>query len=193
MLIVGLSLTEAIFLPIIVNGQKNNLEFQVTTDDIYDYLRRAVILHKKGVFNLNGDIHRFYVELKEGVEYVARMKITYQYGGNYIIKIQGVITSRSNSASFTGALKKQKLEVKYTADKTTNVSYIELVFTPSISVDFPAYTLYFNKAGFAGWWWIILSGFGVIAIFVVLLTFATFGMISVSKRKKKKRKKKKRK
>jgi len=52
----------------------------------------------------------------------------------------------------------------------------------------PTYTLYVNRAGFAGLWWIILSGIGIVAILAVLFTFAIIGMISVAKKRQKKRK-----
>jgi len=188
--ILSICVVEAIILPVIVYGQINDGDIEITTEDIYDYKVRSVILYKKGLLYAGGDIHRFYVALEEGVEYIARIKITAEYGGTYLIRIMGLFTQSSYSEGFSDKLTKHVLETVYTSD-TTMDRYVEIIYTPPFLPENPEYTLYFNKTGFAGWWWIILSGIGALAVLIFLFTFAIIGMISVSKRKKKKRKRKK--
>jgi hypothetical protein len=177
-------IAEAIILPTIVNGHLNNGDVEITTEDIFDYNVRTIILRKKGVFYESGDIHRFYVKLEENVEYIARMKITAIYGGFFSITIRGVFTHTTTSENIISSVTKYALEAIYTSDTTGN-RYVELIYNFSASPERTEYTLYFNKTGFAGWWWIILSGIGALAILAFIFTFMVIGLISVAKRKKK--------
>ena len=112
-------------------------------------------------------------------------------GGDFDITIQGITTSSTNSGSFGNTITDQVLEVTHTAD-STGTGHVTLTYVPNAALYKPEYTLYFNKAGFAGWWWIVLSGLGTIAILAFLITFSIIGIKSVAKGKKKKGKKKKR-
>jgi hypothetical protein len=192
LVILCFSIGESIILPIFITGEMNNSYTNITTDDIYDFVAKSVILRKKAIFDVNSDLHRFYVNLKEDVEYIARIKITAEFGGDYLIRIRGTITDGWQSAIFNGAITNQKLETTYTSDGTGQ-GYVEIIYNTISLIERPEYFLYFNKTGFAGWWWIILSSIGLVAVVAFLLTFTTIGIISVKKRKKKKGKKKKRK
>jgi len=183
---------EVVFLPIIVEGQMNNGDIEFTSDLIDDLVVKKIILRKKGLFSTIGDSHYFKVAMKQDVEYVARLKITASYGGNFGIYLQGVLTNSWIVDTLSTPVTNYRLEVLYTADGTATGT-MQLLYSTSTPQETPSYTLYFNKTGFAGWWWIVLSGIGVLAVFVVLFTFSIIGMISVSKRKKAKGKKKKRK
>jgi len=189
--ILSICVVEAIILPILVNGQLKEGDIEITTDDLIDFNVRPVILYKKGLLYELGDQHRYYVSLKQDVEYIARIKITAEYGGTYLIRIMGLFTQSSYSEGFSDKLTMHVLETVYTSD-TTMDRYVEIIYTPASLSEQPVYTLYFNKTGFAGWWWIILSGIGMLTVLIVIFTFMVFGMISFSKRKKKKGKKKRR-
>ncbi len=151
LVILSICFVEAIFLPIIVEGQINNGDIEITTEDLYDFNIRSVILYKKGLLYEGGDIHRFYVSLKQDVEYIARIKITAEYGGTYQISIFGLFTHSSSSEGFTGPLTNYVLETVYTSDVTMD-RFVEIIYTPPFLPERPVYTLYFNKTGFAGWW-----------------------------------------
>lgn len=192
LVILTISICQVIFLPIIVDGQTNGGDTEFTTDLINDLTVKSIILRKKGIFSDIGDAHWFQVALKQDVEYVARIKITAAYGGTFIIALFGVTTNNFTIEPFSNPITNHVLETVYIADGTTTGSLQLIYSTAILNQEFPTYTLYFNKTGFAGWWWIILSGIGTLAILVFLFTFAIIGMISVSKKKKKKGKKKKR-
>lgn len=180
---------EAIFLPIIANGQINNGNTEFTPETILDLKVRSVILRKKGIFSEIGDAHWFHVALKQDVEYIARIKITAAYGGTFFIILRGVSTLSSYSEIFSSPITNHVFEVVYTADGTTTGD-LDILYSTLTPLENPTYTLYFNKTGFAGWWWIALSGIGTLMILVFMFTFMIIGLISVSKRKKKKRRKK---
>lgn len=188
--VLSICISEIIFLPIIVDGQRNNEDIEIATEDIYDFVPKKLIFYRKGKFFEFGDTHRFYINFKSGANYIARIKVTSIGGGTFDVTIQGITTSSTNSGSFGSTITDQVLEVTHTAD-ATGTGHVTLTYVPSAALYKPEYTLYFNKTGFAGWWWIILSGLGTIAILAFLVTFSIIGIKSVAKGKKKKRKKKK--
>ncbi|MHA1123715.1 MAG: hypothetical protein ACTSPC_13035 [Candidatus Heimdallarchaeota archaeon] len=179
-----------IVLPIIVDGQTNGGDQEITIEDLYDFVPRNLIFYKKGKFFDFGDTHRYYINFKSGIDYVARIKVTSIGGGTFDITIQGITTSSTNSGSFGSTITDQVLEVTHTAD-STGTGHVTLTYVPNAALYKPEFTLYLNKTGFAGWWWIILSGLGTLAILAFLVTFSIIGIKSVSKGKKKKKEKKK--
>jgi len=187
--IISICVFEAIFLPIIVDGQMNSGEIEFKTESINDLKVRSILLYKKGIFNEFSDVHRFQVKLKQDVEYIARIKITAENGGLFFISLYGVVTFSNYNEDISTPITNQIFEIKYTADGTTT-GELQVTYILLTSPQFPTYTLYFNKSGFAGWWWIALSGIGVLAVLIFMFTFMTIGLITVSKRKKKKRRKK---
>lgn len=187
--ILSICISEVIFLPIIVDGQKNSSSIEFTTETINDLTVRSIILHKKGIFLEVGDTHWFRVSLKQDVEYIVRIKITAVYSATFVINIYGVSTFITHSESFSTPITNQVLEAVYTADGTTT-GQINIMYLPASTQENPTYTLYFNKKGFAGWWWIALSGIGVLAFLIFNFTFLILGIKSVSKRKKKMKKRK---
>jgi len=186
--ILSICISEVIFLPIIVDGQKNS-SIEFTTETINDLTVRSIILHKKGIFLKVGDTHWFRVSLKQDVEYIVRIKITAVYSATFVINIYGVSTFITHSEGFSTPIANQVLEAVYTADGTTT-GLIDIMYLPASTQENPTYTLYFNKKGFAGWWWIALSGIGVLAFLIFNFTFLILGIKSVSKRKKKMKKRK---
>jgi hypothetical protein len=185
LVILGICIGELIVLPIIIDGQRNSEDSELNTEVINDLYVRKVFLRKKGIFSDVGDTHWFQVALKQDVEYVARMKFTAALGGTFIISLTGVLTNTVNFEVLSNPVTNYLLEAIYIADGTTT-GVLQITYsTPAIHQEFPTYTLYFNKTGFAGWWWIALSGIGALAVLAFIFTFMIIGMISVSKRKKK--------
>ena len=135
-----------------------------------------------------GDSHWFQVALKQDVEYILRIRVTAAYGGTFIIAIHGVVTLSSYVEIFSSPITNQVLETVYTADGTT-IGQLNIIYSTVTPMENPVYILYFNKTGFAGWWWITLSGIGALAVLIVIFTFMIIGMISVAKRKKERKKK----
>ena len=158
--ILSICISEAVFLPIIVDGQRNSGDVEITTEAINDLYVRKIFLRKKGIFSEIGDAHWFHVALKQDVEYIARIKITAAYGGTFLILLRGVSTLSSYNEIFSSPITNQVLEVVYTADGTTTGD-LDILYSTSTPLENPNYTLYFNKTGFAGWWWIALAGIGV--------------------------------
>jgi hypothetical protein len=189
--ILSFCIVELVFLPILIDGQNNKEEIVYSSEMINDLKVRSRIIRKKGIFSDIGDSHWFQVALKQDVEYIARMKITAAYGGTFIIALFGVTTNSFYTEIFGSPITNHMIETIYIADGTTT-GLLQIIYSTAIlHQEFPTYTLYFNRTGFAGWWWIVLSGIGALAILSVIFTFMIMGMVSFSKRQKKGKKKKK--
>lgn len=184
--ILSICVVQTIILPIIVEGQNTNEENEFTTEDILDLRVRRAIWNKKGTFYETIDMHTFYFKMKQDVKYVTRIKITAEYGGYFFLTLRGFALIGSIAEDFTSPITNQVIEIKAVGDATTN-GRVTITYIDSTYVANPVYTFYLNKAGFAGWWWIALSGIAVLAVLVVLITFAIIGMKSVAKRKKMKK------
>jgi len=182
---------EVIFLPIIVNGQMNSGDIEYTTELLNDLTVRRPFIYRKGIFAETSDWHIFRFNMKQGVEYVARMKVTAVEGGYFIIAIRGATNLSVYDETVSSPMTNYLFETKYTGDATTS-GQLDVTYILVTSTQNPTYTLYLNKTGFAGWWWIALSGIGALAVIIFLFTFAIIGISSVSKRKKKSKKKRKR-
>jgi hypothetical protein len=167
----------------------NSGDLEFKTDLIEDEKVRRPFIYRKGVLIEQQDRHTFHFKMKRNAEYVGRVRYTAYQGGYLTIGIYGEITLSYYYEDASTALINYKMEVKYTADATTT-GRVELYYLLLTSSQKPTYTLYLNKTGFAGWWWIILSGLSVLAVLIFFVTFSVIGVRSVTKNKKRSRKKK---
>jgi hypothetical protein len=149
MVIISICVVETIILPIIVEGQNNNVENELTTEDILDLTVRRAIWNKKGTFYESLDMHTFYFKMKQDVKYVSRIKITAAHGGYFSLFLRGFSLVGSITEDFTSPITNQVIELKVVGDATTN-GRVTVTYIDSTYVANPVYTLYLNKAGFAG-------------------------------------------
>jgi len=188
--ILSICITEMIFLPIIVDSQMNSGDIEFTTETIYDLKVRRAFIYRKGIFAEVSDWHIFKFKMKQDVDYVARMKVTAVDGGRFVIAIRGATTLSFHDEDISSPITNYLFETNFTADATT-IGQVDVTYILVSSTQNPTYSLYLNKSGFAGWWWIALSGIGAVAVLIFIFTFMVIGLISTSKRKKKTKKKKK--
>jgi len=175
-----------IFLPIFAQAQVDSTVSNIDLNMIDDYHERSLYFFQKGKLNVLSDVHYFRISLKNGNTYSAKLWITASDGGDFIFTLTGDLTNGQIVISTLANLDKELLEFEYTSDATIT-GVIQIIYINMASPYYPTYTLYVNRAGFAGLWWIILSGIGALAILVILFTFAGIGMRTVAKKKRKKR------
>lgn len=187
--VLSICICEVIFLPIMIDGQMNNGDIEVTTELLNDLKVRRAFIYRKGVFAEVSDWHIFKFEMKQGVEYIARMKVTAVDGGYFSVAIRGATNLSAYFETIGNPITNYIFETKYTGDATTT-GQVDVTYILVTSTQNPTYTLYINKTGFAGWWWMALSGIGSLAVLIFIFTFMIVGLVSTSKRKKKKRKRK---
>ena len=176
-----------IFLPLFIQAQHENEQTKLDPNLIIDPKERPIYFFRKGIFADTADVHYFQIPFREGKIYLARLWLTAPDGGDFTLSLTGDTTFEIKVTSTYDILRNELLEVVYTSDATISGEIRVLYNNPS-STQKPTYTLYVNRAGFAGLWWIILSAIGIVAILAVLFTFAIIGMISVSKKRKNRKK-----
>jgi len=146
---------------------------------------RKVPLVKTGVLGTLLDYDSYHLELKKDVEYVcwANIKIS---EGTFVITAVGAPDFFSTSNNWNSSTPNRKHVVKLTFFASHDGEYTISVATVAASEE-GKYTLYVNKAGFAGIWWMLL-----IPILVLLLIFGLVFFLRVRKRRKKRARKRKR-
>lgn len=167
----------------------NSGDIEFTTELLNDLKVRRAFIYRKGIFAEVSDWHIFKFKMKQDVDYVARMKVTAVDGGYFALVIRGATTLSADFDTISSPITNYLFETNYTADATTT-GQVDVTYILVSSTQNPTYSLYLNKSGFAGWWWIALSGIGSVAVLIFLFTFAFIGMTSVAKRKKGKKKRK---
>ncbi|HUU78840.1 MAG TPA: hypothetical protein VMX55_10870 [candidate division Zixibacteria bacterium] len=177
-----------ISLPIFIQAQNISDNQNFNTNALVDPYERSLYFFKKGQFAVDYDAHSFSMTMKENKIYVAKLWITADDGGIYYLRLKGDLTEMEVHIETSEKLEKRLLEVKYTADDDTTGRIVFTYYT-AISDQIPTYTLYANKAGFAGIWWIILASIGILTVFVVMFSFTIIGIKSTAKKRSKKRKK----
>ncbi|MBD3190110.1 MAG: hypothetical protein GF308_05680 [Candidatus Heimdallarchaeota archaeon] len=166
-LAIVLCLVPAIVTPVIAAQEfPSEISFNPKEED--EKVRR-VILYKKGALGnfLSSDI--YHMKLKEGAQYMFWAKINIE-GGIFSLAIDGPGGTKS--------------EVKdWNQDDPESEHVISFYFTPDDGGDHTVviaslaasdggdYRLYANRAGFAGYWWMIAAGVGalIVLIFVIVL------------------------
>jgi len=126
--------------------------------------------------------------MKTGKAYDFNIKIDTTFGAGILITIvgnPGHIVAGTWGPTDDESLR--KIQFMYTPATTGNHTLIIAKLIP-IDMNENAYTVYVNRNGFAGIWWMIAGGFGALLILVIIPV-----SIIVSKRKKTKKKTKKRK
>lgn len=176
--------TGVIFLPLLVQAQNEPFPSYFNTNLLNDLTERSIYFFKKGVLDDAGDSHYYRIPLREGKNYSVKLWITAPEGGTFVLALFGDLTFGQDLISTSDNLVNELLEFEYKSDATIT-GEIRIIYSVSGSTQKPTYSLYANRVGFAGLWWIVLSGVGILAVLVVLFTFAIIGMISVAKKRRK--------
>ncbi|MEA2071001.1 MAG: hypothetical protein U9O98_06885 [Asgard group archaeon] len=143
-----------------------------------------MLLYKKGELDYNnglGDIDSFTMDLKKDKEYVFWTKIKIS-SGVFTLAISGSGGSAGDTETFDtdDPDSVRKLTFKFTPSESGEYSLAITSFLPN---EGGTYRLYANRSGFAGWWWMALSGVGAIIIVVLIIV----GVIRIFRGPKRKR------
>jgi len=167
-----------ILTPIIaVNNQNNNL----STNTVYDKVHKGFVYLSETLSGVvDADFHKIY--LKEGKEYYFSAKFDNPNGvWLTLIIANGVDIAIDNGDWDANTPKNQwKIELILTPTSTDNFTINVNEFNGFDIID-TNYTLYANRSGFAGYWWMILIGVGALAIIILLIAL----VIRIAKPKKK--------
>ena len=140
-----------------------------------------IILYKKGYLEELIDADNFAIELKADKEYVFWASVNCP-SGIFALTIGGPGGSSSDTETWD-------------AEDPNSARRLKFYFTPSdsgehtltvgslLNEDAGTYRIYANRAGFAGYWWMIAAGIGdILLVFLII-----FGLIRLASPKKKQR------
>ncbi|MHA1220757.1 MAG: hypothetical protein ACTSQB_03395, partial [Candidatus Heimdallarchaeota archaeon] len=172
-----------VFTPII---GLNNKDSDLTINTVYEKVYKG-FLYKEETLEPLGGFDSYIIEMKTGKAYDFNIKIDTTFGVGILITIVGnpghaVVGTWGP----TDDESLRKIQFMYTPATTGNHTLI-IAKILLIDMNENAYTVYVNRNGFAGIWWMIAGGLGALLI----LTIIPVSIIKSVRKKKKKTKKRK--
>jgi hypothetical protein len=158
----------------------------LTTSTDFEKVHKG-FLFKSESLEAFGGADSYKLLLKGGKPYLFNINVDNSVGFSIVITLFGVpgdIHVGTWDADDPKSMR--KIVFIYTPDDTSNHTLLIAKILPFDNVE-TKYTVYVNRNGFAGIWWMLLVGIGALA--AIILTIALI-LKSTRKKKKKKRKRK---
>ncbi|NHJ49079.1 MAG: hypothetical protein FK733_14930 [Asgard group archaeon] len=165
------------------NYSDNNL----TTNEAFTKVYKG-FLYKKDSLEAFLGTDSFILYLKGGKTYYFQFKVDNSVGASIMVSLTGSPGHLEfGSWDADDPVSMRKIIFLYTPDATGNAT---LVITKLIPIDNAEsdYTVYVNRQGFAGYWWMILSGVGVLLVLILGVVLLIRLLRKKPKKKKRKRK-----
>ncbi len=182
--LVLLTILPGILAPIIAEKSQNN-DLSLNAD--YPKVHNGFVVISETLSGLI-DIDTHHIMLKVNKEYYFSVKFDNPNG----LFLSAFVTNGVDSAFRLGDwdvnTPKSQRKVTFVITPTSTDEFTIMIdeFNGFDLID-TKYTLYANRSGFAGIWWMILSGLGVLVILIIIFAL----LFSKKKKKPKKRKRKK--
>jgi hypothetical protein len=159
----------------------------LTTSTDFEKIHKG-FLYKSESLEAFGGADSYKLVLKGGKPYLFNFNVDNTVGFSIVVTLFGVPGDLLVGAWDADDPKSmRKIVFIYTPDDTSNHTLLIAKILPFDNVE-TKYTVYVNRNGFAGIWWMLLTGIGALAAIVLAIA-----LIIRSSRKKKKKKKRKRK
>ena len=179
-----LTILPGILTPIIAENKQNNT-FSLNT--VYDKTQNGFVIITETLSGLI-DLDTHVIALKADKEYYFSVKFDNPNGLFLSIVVSNGIDIVAKFGDWDGNTPKSKWKIAVVLTPTTADEFTILISeTNGFDMIDSKYTLYANRSGFAGIWWMILSGLGVLVILIIIFAL----LFSKKKKKPKKRKRKK--
>ncbi|NHJ31674.1 MAG: hypothetical protein FK732_02320 [Asgard group archaeon] len=181
-----LTLLPGILTPIFaVNNRNTNLSTNATFDTVHNGF--VVITETlSGVVDI--DIHK--IMLKANKEYYFSVKFDNPNGIFLSVLVTNSVDYAVEFGNWDANTPRNQWKIAFVLTPTSTDEFTIYIdeFNIIDSID-TVYTLYANRSGFAGYWWMILSGLGVVVVLILIIVILS----SVFKKKKKPKKRKRKK
>lgn len=178
-----LTILPGILTPIIAENKQNNT---LSPNTVYDKTHNGFVIITETLSGLI-DLDTHVIALKADKEYYFSVKFDNPNGLFLSIVVSNGIDIVARFGDWDGNTPKSQWKIAVTLTPTSADEFTILIGETN-GFDFidTKYTLYANRSGFAGIWWMILSGLGVLLV-LILIVFILFR----GKKKKPKRRKRK--
>ena len=172
----------SIFLPVLGTINRDN---GLSTSTTYDKVYKG-FLYKKESLEAMGGGDAYKLALKAGKLYYFSIKIDSGLGLQFFVTVMGNPGDAYVGTWGSGDPEDmRKIEFTYTPAVDSNQT---LLITKILPIDMVEneYTVYVNRNGFAGIWWMILAGIGALALIILVIAL----IIRAARPKKKSKRKK---
>lgn len=151
-----------------------------------EYTRvHTLFLYKSGKFVPGDNTVICHIRLKEGKEYVFRSQLRTIYD-NCTLTASSLSGGWSEDITWNWSATDKEKVIKFNYTPLIDDDYTITLTKDPFSTGIQNYSLYVNQTGFAGWWWMLLSGVGIlVALFLIIF----FSIRAVKARKKAKKEK----
>ncbi len=176
-----LAFIPGILTPIIgLNKHESNHNLATAFDEVH-----KGFMYKSETLEAFGGADSYQLELKAGKTYYFSIKFDNTVGWSLFVTLIGSPGYVDVGAwDANDPVNMRKIMFLFTPDTTQNHTLIILKSAPFDNVE-TEYTVYVNRQGFAGIWWMILIGVGALVIIILLIAL----VVRVVKPKKRKRRK----
>jgi hypothetical protein len=153
----------------------------------YDKVHKGFLLKSDSLEALLGS-DSFQIELKGGKVYYFSFKVDNSIGASITVALTGGLPGHADIGTWDADDPKsmRRITFLYTPDTTEVYTLLILKIVPIDNAE-TDYTVYVNRQGFVGYWWIILAGLGGVLVLIIILV----AVRSATKKKPKRRKRKK--
>ena len=170
-----------ILTPILAGNNYNN---NPSVNEAYEKVHNGFLYKKDNLETILGS-DSFILNLKEGKTYYFYFKIDNSIGASILVALLGSPGfAEFGSWDADDPENMRKIVFLYTPDSTGNQTLTITKIIPIDNAD-SDYTVYVNRQGIAGYWWMILIGVGALIIIILVIAL----IIRAIKPKKGKRKK----
>jgi hypothetical protein len=185
MLFYAISLTflSGLLLPIFGSNNSNS---NPSLSTAYDKVHKGFLLTSDSLEALLGS-DSYQIELKGGKVYYFDLKVDNSIGTSITVALTGGLPGHADIGTWDADDPKsmRRITFLYTPDTTEVYTFTILKILPIDNAE-SDYTLYVNRQGFMGYWWMILASLGI--LFVIILLFAVLIRAGRKPKKRKRRK-----
>ena len=153
---------------------------------IYDKVHKGFLLTSDSLEALLG-LDSYQIELKGGKVYYFDIKVDNSIGTTITVALTGS-PGHADIGTWDADDPKsmRRITFLYTPDTTEVYTFTILKIIPIDNAE-SDYTLYVNRQGIAGYWWMILSGLGVLLVLILIVSILFRGKKKKPKRRKRKK------
>jgi len=179
-----LTILPGMLTPIIAENKQNN---NLSPKTAYDKVHNGFVVISETLSGLI-DIDTHQIQLKVDKEYYFSVKFDNPNGVFLSVVVSNGVDGVARAGDWDSNTPKSQWKIVFVLTPTSANEFTIMIneFNGFDMID-TKYTIYANRSGFAGYWWMILSGLGVLLIIILIVSILFRGKKKKPKRRKRKK------
>jgi len=178
------TLLPGILTPIIAENKQNN---NLSPKTAYDKVHNGFVVISETLSNLI-DIDTHLIQLTVDKEYYFSVKFDNPNGVFLTVLVTNGVDAVARAGDWDANTPKSQWKIVFVLTPTSTDEFTIMISELNgFDLIETNYTLYANRSGFAGIWWMILSGLGALLILILIVFFLFRGKKKKPKRRKRKK------